>query len=638
MHELDWLKFSRGLSNNYYYHARLVVSMQPVFLEPVMRQFPADFTEEHLTGQISRDIDRIIDICKSKISQTTLPHTVVGAIKIVPDDPEHHPWIVKTYADHILLWNLENEKKFGTMGYVPVYLYIKETPDGVAILAGIYEPLALEHIDALHFAPMAESLNKGQAAEGKADMPMQSSASSAISAVNIETEIFEPLLISKIELSEQNLEAIRKALKENYSAMLKEMKNLGVDEIFPPTLEECTKLQQLQILSWALVAPNDKWKNKLGQTYKLTQKNEGVKSPDSVFSSMLGDCDDFAVLFSQAAKQLGLMEGVQVFVITIDEQESTGKGIIGHANLLLNMGGKSHIFDLTHIPPFREFGKEIKFKELASQGTLKRTELEIANAGRNEDRISKPEYRFFPSPESYYHHVSGARYFEARYKTGKLDLDAAKNAEYELKASGLKDFKTKLMLGTVQIDIGGEKKLEEAVANLGAALKLAPKDYSANYGMGLALSAMSKYGEAVKYEERAYDADKKSLNNLRLLAVGYSMLAVPNYAHAINAPGDVKPEEFQQRLSIAAKYMKYSGEGYNLAAAVNDGRKSEFEKYHSKAVLLHSYELVFQGRLEQVDIEGVKAAALPLDREDKIEKQYIELRDYVVKAVAQGRK
>ena len=126
-----------------------------MFLEPVTRQFPADFTEQHLGEQIQRDIDRVVGICKGKISETTVPHTIVGMVKIVPDNQEHLPQITQTYADAAELWNKENERNIGTGRYVPVFLYVQQTNIGINFLAGTYEPLTREHFENLK--PLFES-------------------------------------------------------------------------------------------------------------------------------------------------------------------------------------------------------------------------------------------------------------------------------------------------------------------------------------------------------------------------------------------------------------------------------------------------------------------------------------------------
>ncbi len=638
-----------------------------MFLEPRSRQVEFQnnvFDEMQVLQHADADIAHVLEQCKPRIGNS-VPHTIVGKVIIDTSDKAHLPQILDTYAAAIEVKNRELRNSG-----VPIHLSIKTDAQGVVyFVAGYFEPIERMHmkfpypIDLSHisepfyedtlshtdFAEREELLALvpqiyDMAKQGRLGLanvvidkdekgklfvvPSQSavqrqmqygnSMGSRRADLNSE-EALEPAQASKIELSEENLKAIRNAMKENYSDMLKEMKKYGVTEAFPATFEECTKLQQLEILSWTLVAPNDQWKNKLGQTYSLTKK--GIKSPNEVFASGFGDCDDYALLFYQSAKQLGLLKDASVYVITVDERDSSFKERkknqkshdendqfedepVRHANLVVNIGGGSHIFDLTHVPSFRKFGESVEVGNIGINKDLKSRELEILNDGREEgNRITSADYGFYRTPEAYYHYVVGA-------SMSITDKASAERIERELRLSGLKNFDTLRLLGIAQIAQGGEK-IATGIATLKTAVKMKPTDYLANYSLGHGLLLAGEYGEAVTYCEKAYNANKKSVENLWVLTLSCYNLAVANYNESLQKKktrADYSPAEFEQRLMITSKLKKYSKEGYDIAKKSNNALLGDFEQYNAKSIILDSYELNLHGKLDEVDQNGLRRA------------------------------
>jgi len=662
-----------------------------MFLEPKTRQIEFQnnvFDERQVLQHADADIARVLGQCKPKIGASATPHTIIGKVMIDVSDKAHLPQILDTYAAALDAKNVELRNND-----VPIHLSIKTDTQGVVyFVAGFYEPIEKMHmkfpypidlsniaepyyadtISHTDFAEREELLilvpqiyemakqgkinlsnvvidkdEKGklfvvQAQTTNERQPQYGSSMGPHPADLHSEEALEPAPASRIELSEQNLDAIKKAMKENYSDMLKEMKKYRITEEFPAKLEDCNQLQKLQILSWTIFILDDKWKNKLGQTYAKTKG--GIKSPNEVFTTGLGDCDDYAILFHQSARQLGLLNSVSAYVATIDENKNSfaerkknqkihegnyqfENEPAKHANLIMNIEARSHIFDLTHIPPFREFGETVDFGKLGNNKDLIAIELKIMNEGRDGwNLITSADYGFYQTPDSYFHYVAGASYFPIK------NAETAEKAEKELLKSGLKTYDCLFRLAAAQMQ-QGQKKYGIATANFIAAAQMKPKDFTANASVAGALYKMGQYDQSAQFGEIAYKLNKTDLGNLSVLAYLYLNMKAEDYNRALvkgQIVGQFSDKENAARLGRATSFAKYARAG--LEAAKGSKQAGDFAQLDAKATVFYSFELAMQDRIGEIDENKLRAAGASIFNYNR-NSAFVDMEDYALEAL-----
>jgi len=224
------------------------------------------------------------------------------------------------------------------------------------------------------------------------------------------------------------------------------------------------------------------------------------KTAEEVYQSKEGDCDDLSRLYVALAKQLGITNLTQFYVVF--KNESTGKEE-GHAALFYVDGAVLYIdpaFEKAYIIPTKSKTLNEAIADSQFRKDLEKCQFE-ARGKKDEWKIS--EIKAIPGSQS----VEAVYCFEmGNYFSGIRDWDNASKYMQAAVEGGMKTFAAYFTFGEANYRL---KRYGDAIEALEVANKLNNKDADGYRYLGLAYGKQGRYADVADTFRKQVELDSK---------------------------------------------------------------------------------------------------------------------------------